>query len=282
MLNKNKECMYYVEYHSLVYHSSILDTIFTMIVPTVLIIVFNIFIIIKVWRSLRTKWRSSEVTETTCTTAVDDQISRDSPDRKGHSGATSGSGEENPQERIALQPIVCKQDETPSPQGHQVLLRRQTSLESPNRSELCCRFIRSKLSCFSYSRATESRVITRASSINTTSRASQNINSQRSQTTQLRTTRTLLIISSLFVVFNLPSHTFRVWVTLYPPSGIPSEQLLLGQLVFQFLYYINFSSNLFMYCACSQLFRKELKTLLQRLGYKISACWGNMIDCIKS
>ena len=274
MLNKNKECMYYIEYHYLVYHSSILDTVFTMIIPSLLIIVINVLIIVKVWRFLQSKWRTPDPRETVGMTTADNQTCHD---RRGYNECTSCEG--NAPERLALEPLRLNQDYVHTSRGYQVVIRRSSQLQSQN--VLCCHCFCVQ-NCFLSACYTTSYDVRRTSYSSSTSRTAQNRSRQRSQTTQIRTTRTLLIISSLFVVFNLPSQTFRVWVTLYPPSGIPSEQLLLGQLVFQFLYYINFSSNLFMYCACSQLFRKELKTLLQRLGYKISACWGNMIDCIKS
>ena len=94
----------------------------------------------------------------------------------------------------------------------------------------------------------------------------------RTQAVQLKTTRNLLIISSLFVILNLPSHAFRVWAALNPQGDTPSETLLLWQLVLQFLYYLNFSSNLVMYCACMKTFRLEVVAMVTRGGRSLSAC----------
>ena len=98
------------------------------------------------------------------------------------------------------------------------------------------------------------------------SRQSALTSSARSQAVQLRTTRSLLSISTLFVILNLPSHAFRVWFMIHPTDGHTSESVHLWQLVFQFLYYLNFSCNLLMYCVCSKMFRMQFKLLLWRRG----------------
>ena len=79
---------------------------------------------------------------------------------------------------------------------------------------------------------------------------------------QLRTTRTLLLVSSLFVLLNLPSHSLKIYVFVaqHLDSGFsPSISLLRWQVVTQFLSYVNFSANFFLYCAFSVSFRLALK-----------------------
>ncbi|KAI0212840.1 hypothetical protein LSAT2_002219, partial [Lamellibrachia satsuma] len=75
---------------------------------------------------------------------------------------------------------------------------------------------------------------------------------------QLRTTRTLLTISSVFLVLNMPSHVLRVYAMLYYLSdasyALPRHVSLCQHLV-QMLYYVNFSVNFFLYSACSRTFR---------------------------
>jgi len=83
-------------------------------------------------------------------------------------------------------------------------------------------------------------------------------------TFQLRTTRSLLVVSSLFVVLNLPNHVFRVYafsVYLVDERYVFPRSALLWQHVLQFLYYSNFAANFFLYNACSRSFRCALRRL---------------------
>ena len=83
-------------------------------------------------------------------------------------------------------------------------------------------------------------------------------------TFQLRTTRSLLVVSTLFVVFNLPNHVFRVYafsVYLVDERYVFPRSALLWQHVLQFLYYSNFAANFFLYNACSRSFRCALRRL---------------------
>ena len=83
-------------------------------------------------------------------------------------------------------------------------------------------------------------------------------------TFQLRTTRSLLLVSSMFVALNLPDHVFRVYVfSVYlvdERSALPRSALLWLQ-VLKFLYYSNFAANFFLYNACSRSFRCALRRL---------------------
>ena len=89
----------------------------------------------------------------------------------------------------------------------------------------------------------------------------------RRQQTQLRITRALLVVSSVFVLLNLPSYAFRIHafvITIRQEAYEISLQAFIWQEFIQFLYYINQSSNFFLYCACSRNFRFALKRLLYR------------------
>lgn len=89
---------------------------------------------------------------------------------------------------------------------------------------------------------------------------------------QLRTTRTLLTISSVFLVLNMPSHVLRVYAMLYYLSdatyALPRHVSLCQHLV-QMLYYINFAVNFFLYSACSRTFRGALRRLYGRIDRKL-------------
>ena len=88
---------------------------------------------------------------------------------------------------------------------------------------------------------------------------------------QLRMTRTLLTISSVFLVLNMPSHVLRVHAVFYYLSdasyAVP-QYLSLCQHVAQLLYYTNFAVNFFLYSACSRTFRSALYRLYGRIDRK--------------
>ena len=220
------ECQFLEQFTVIIQVLSIGDTILTMVLPSLIIIVFNILSAVGVWRFLRqersqggnVREEAIPMTEVTLTTEYDttnhdNKYLNRSTNQLGTSGSRKGSA-------------------TASITDFQLAIKRRSSTPS-----------------LPY-------VLRRHSS--------------RPQSgVQLKTTRTLITISSLFVLLNLPSHAFRVWVMVHPPEGQASETVHLWQLVCQFLYYLNFSCNLFMYCACSKMFRKELKALVTLGGRKI-------------
>ena len=87
------------------------------------------------------------------------------------------------------------------------------------------------------------------------------------QQTQLKVTRALLIVSSVFVLLNLPSYAFRIQafvITVRQEQYNISIHAFIWQEFIQFLYYINQSCNFFLYFACSRNFRLAVKRLLHR------------------
>ena len=83
-------------------------------------------------------------------------------------------------------------------------------------------------------------------------------------TFQLRTTRSLLLVSSMFVALNLPDHVFNTYsfsVYLVDERSVLPRNALLWQQVLKFLYYSNFAANFFLYNACSRSFRCALRRL---------------------
>jgi hypothetical protein len=78
--------------------------------------------------------------------------------------------------------------------------------------------------------------------------------------TTVKTTRTLLLVSTTFVVLNLPSHALRVYMLIVSLIGHrPPQQVYVAQELAQFIYYVNFGSNIFLYSICSKAFRHSLR-----------------------
>lgn len=81
---------------------------------------------------------------------------------------------------------------------------------------------------------------------------------------QVKVTKMLLVVSTVFLVLNLPAYSVRLHIMI---------QLLIDQhhtlsvntqalhIVFQFIYYINFSVNFFLYNLSGKTFRKGLRRL---------------------
>ena len=89
---------------------------------------------------------------------------------------------------------------------------------------------------------------------------------------QIRTTRALLIVSSVFLVLNFPSHIFRIhafFVYLQKTRFIYPRTALLWQHLCQFLYYSNFAVNVFLYSSCSRSFRRALRRMCSRFKHMV-------------
>ncbi|ELT87805.1 hypothetical protein CAPTEDRAFT_131203 [Capitella teleta] len=106
---------------------------------------------------------------------------------------------------------------------------------------------------------------------------------QRRTDSQLKTTRTLVIISSFFVILNAPSHAFRIFGFIQTLRGRTHQTTgasLRGQEAMQLLYYINFAINFFMYSACAKRFRKTIKRMLKRMRYSVVSCSCQCDGCL--
>ncbi len=89
---------------------------------------------------------------------------------------------------------------------------------------------------------------------------------------QYRTARMLLIISSVFVLLNLPNHGFRVQGFLRSLLGLSAKQTrsqYIWQEVFQIVHLLNFAINFFVYSACARQFRTGLRRLCRRWSYNL-------------
>jgi thyrotropin-releasing hormone receptor len=88
---------------------------------------------------------------------------------------------------------------------------------------------------------------------------------------QFRTARMLLVLSSVIVLLNLPSHIFQVLAFLrhlFGGSAKQSKQQRAWQEVFQLVYFMNFAISFFIYSACGYQFRMGLKRLCRRWLHK--------------
>lgn len=93
---------------------------------------------------------------------------------------------------------------------------------------------------------------------------------------QLKITRLLLVVSTTFLVLNLPSHAIRLLA-----YGVVSNKLVLWQEFCQLLYYINFSINIFLYSVCGKSFRQAFWKSFSKLfcssgGNEADECCSRM------
>ncbi|KAI0229879.1 hypothetical protein LSAT2_019712 [Lamellibrachia satsuma] len=78
---------------------------------------------------------------------------------------------------------------------------------------------------------------------------------------QLKVTKLLIVVSTLFIVINLPSHAVRVYsfvISFVSDTYRPSIAFINCQALLQYLYYTNFCVNFFLYSACGGNFRHAL------------------------
>lgn len=94
---------------------------------------------------------------------------------------------------------------------------------------------------------------------------------RRSQKSQMKITKMLLLVSTVFLLLNLPHHSIRIYVLVANYTnggqyrGTVTEWLV--QQIFLFLYYTNFSINLLLYSAGGRNFRKAFKRLAGKAKY---------------
>ena len=82
----------------------------------------------------------------------------------------------------------------------------------------------------------------------------------------MKTTRMLLLVSTVFVLLNFPSHMFRVYFFFI---GLSNQQYNISsntqywQELMQMVYYSNFAINFFLYTSSHRAFRSVLTTYLK-------------------
>ncbi|XP_069157652.1 kappa-type opioid receptor-like [Procambarus clarkii] len=79
---------------------------------------------------------------------------------------------------------------------------------------------------------------------------------------QNKVTKMLLVISTVFIVLNLPSYLMRAYILLWcGDSCDESATFYTLQQTFTLLFYTNFAINFLLYCVTGQNFRRAVKTL---------------------
>ncbi|KAK2157684.1 hypothetical protein NP493_1854g00012 [Ridgeia piscesae] len=93
-----------------------------------------------------------------------------------------------------------------------------------------------------------------------------------SRTSHMRATRMLLIVSTVFLVCNLPRHAARTYTIvkkIVDPKYQPSMEWITWLRLFQIVYYINFAVNVFLYSLSGRSFRTGLCRLRTKIGKKL-------------
>ncbi|XP_056001813.1 FMRFamide peptide receptor frpr-18-like [Ostrea edulis] len=91
---------------------------------------------------------------------------------------------------------------------------------------------------------------------------------------QMRVTRTLLLVSTTFLVLNLPSHVFKlstlISAFLHPSNtySIDMAQYLVQE-ISQIIYYASFSMNFFLYALYGKHFQKSLSFMYESLRLRM-------------
>lgn len=96
-----------------------------------------------------------------------------------------------------------------------------------------------------------------------------------SQSSQMKVTKLLIVVSSIFLLLNLPSHFIRLYAYIMSVASDtfhPSRTLRLTQQLFQYVYYSNFSVNFFLYSTCGRNFRCALVHLGRNIRYRLRRC----------
>ena len=89
---------------------------------------------------------------------------------------------------------------------------------------------------------------------------------------QIKVTKMLMVVSSVFLFTNLPSYVirFRVFILAFVQGHSGTSRLeLLIQKMFQFLYYSNFAINFLLYSAVNRKFRQAFRRVLWQMRYRV-------------
>ncbi|XP_076763152.1 growth hormone secretagogue receptor type 1-like isoform X1 [Xylocopa sonorina] len=82
----------------------------------------------------------------------------------------------------------------------------------------------------------------------------------RNSLAQTKITKMLLVVSSVFLCFNLPAYVLRVYAFLnFQEGNNVSRSVEMVQQVFNLLFNTNFGINFILYCATGQNFRKAIR-----------------------
>ena len=285
---RGNACLTLPEYKYLADVIANVDTVITLVLPSLLIILLNVLITHKIWRAVYLMEGAGSPEASLDMTAIERL-------RDDVSGEDWNPDVEEGSEGVALQrplpdaslnhtgALPVREPKRSSTLGTRLVVRMMSCCRVRHRRQLTAQILGVPLQQRSTSDAGPQGSLAQRSGSQPQGSRSQvsqpqlrrhHTHSQNRQTSlQLSTTRTLLIVSSLFVMLNLPSHAFRVYVTvttLMTPDVIFSRDVLQWQQVFTILYYANFGTNFFMYCACSRAFRGEVASQVKTIFSKCS------------
>ncbi|RZF47580.1 hypothetical protein LSTR_LSTR012202 [Laodelphax striatellus] len=96
-------------------------------------------------------------------------------------------------------------------------------------------------------------------------------NRKRSPSSSAKVTEMLLVVSTVFIVLNLPSYIVRIWIYASPPNNNEHNnwQIIL-QHYFLVLFNTNYGINFVLYCVSGQNFRRALLSLFCRRGRRLT------------
>ncbi len=98
---------------------------------------------------------------------------------------------------------------------------------------------------------------------------------------QVKVTKMLVLVSSTFLVLNLPSHALRLYAfassILTEQIAPPTKRYMLIQRLFQYLNYTNFAINFFLYNTCGRNFRHALRHLGRKIKYNLHHKWNKFL-----
>lgn len=108
--------------------------------------------------------------------------------------------------------------------------------------------------------------------LTTISKRLQESSTRRRRVYRMKTTRSLVLVSSSFLLLNMPSHAFRLYLffsRIYERAAHFSGNIVILHEVAMFIYYINFACNVFLYVLFSQSFRYGFLSVLKAARHRI-------------
>ena len=225
-------CMPKVEYYNFLTITILLDTMFACIIPSIIIVILNVKIILQLQRH---QYKQTALASS-ITTLVEDK---------------KAQGTQGTQRRSVIHTSVSMSGS----------MHIKFSGSKSNTPDDDVRLDNERGRSSQRKRAIQDNC---TSSTVTTSDTCQRLLRSR---TQFRTAKMLLILSSAFVILNLPSHIFKVNAFVRQLFGsevkLPKDGIFWQEL-FQLVYFLNFSINFFIYSMCGRQFRVGLVRLKNR------------------
>ena len=261
-------CMPYPQYYNFLTAMTGVDSILTLIVPSIIVIVLNIRIILKIVRvEHRRKPVISEVSslqgieiqqEFLCPlksaeSVGDSMASSRIVHVKFHTAQKKQTASESGTNSTMAVTLIKKVSRTQSNSFHMI-----------STSETCQRKSKRATSSKSNNKSRPLKV-----EVHTKSQSKVCIRGHR----QYRTARMLIVVSSVFVILKVPTHVFRIHTfiqtSVHDNFNAMKQLDVRWQELFQIVYYMNFALNFFIYSACGSQFRRGLRILCTRTKHRL-------------